>query len=230
MGVSGLMRRSIGGMAAPWALLALAAAQPVSAAGGAHVVDDAAVETPGLCHFESWVTFASQASGLVNGAPGCTRRAWRSLEIGGFVAHGWTRTAGDTTIGLTPKLALRPEDSGVGLAISGSAAYSLDRGRIETAALIVPVTIPAGERVRISLNAGWHWTREGRHHDAFAGAQVELALTRTLGLMAEAFARDRGKAGAQADCAGPSPAGGSTSTCWPGAISTAPRRARSQSG
>jgi len=189
------MRRSIGGIAATLLVLA---ATPARAAGGAHVVDDAAVENPGLCHVESWATFASQGSGLVSVAPGCTRRAWRNLEIGGFVAHGWTRTTGDTTIGLTPKLALSSEERGVGIAISASAAYGLDRSRLEAASVIVPVTIPAGERLRLSLNAGWHWTRAGRHHDAFAGAQVELALSSNLGLMAEAFARDRGKAGAQA--------------------------------
>jgi len=180
------------------AALALLAEAPASAAGGAHVVDDAAVEIPGLCHLESWATFASQSSGLVNASPGCTRRAWRNLEIGGFVAHGWTRTSGDTTIGLTPKLALRSEESGVGIAVSASAAYGFDRGRIETASVIVPVTIPAGTRVRLNLNAGWHWTRQGRHHDAFAGGQIEVALAPNLALMAEAFARDRGKAGAQA--------------------------------
>lgn len=78
------MRLATGGVSL---LLALLAAGPAFAAGGEHVIDDAAVETPGTCHLESWVTLSS-GGGLVNSAPACTRKAWPNLELGGFVAHG----------------------------------------------------------------------------------------------------------------------------------------------
>lgn len=44
---------------------------------GEHVVDDAAVETPGTCHLETWATQSSGSDGLVDGAAACTREAGR---------------------------------------------------------------------------------------------------------------------------------------------------------
>lgn len=179
-------------------LAALLAAGPAFASGGAHVVDDAAVETPGTCHLESWVTLSSGGGGLLNSAPACTRKAWPNLELGGFVAHGWTKGADDTLIGLSPKLVLRSEDRGIGIGIATSVGYGVDRGRFDTASFIVPVTIPAGETLRFNLNAGWQWTRAGHRHDMFVGGQAEIALRKSLNLMVETFARDEGKSGGQA--------------------------------
>lgn len=189
------MRHFLGGTVA---LLALLAATPAFASGGADVVDDAAVETPGTCHLESWVTLNSEKGGLVNSAPACTRKAWSNLEIGGFIAHGWTRNSDDTLIGLSPKLVLRSEDRGVGIGIATSIGYGIDRRRFETASVIVPVTIPAGRIVRFNLNAGWQWTRADHRHDLFVGAQAEVAATRNLNLMVETFTRDHGNVGSQA--------------------------------
>ncbi|WP_337848251.1 hypothetical protein [Sphingomonas sp.] len=188
------MRFILGATVLPLALLV---AEPACAAGGADVIDDAAVETPGTCHLESWVTLNSEKGGLVNSAPACTRTAWPNLEIGGFVAHGWTRNSDDTLIGLSPKLMLRSEDRGVGIGIATSIGYGIDRGRLETASVIVPVTIPAGRIVRFNLNAGWQWTRVDHRHDMFVGAQAEVAAARNLNVMVETFTRDHGKAGGQ---------------------------------
>lgn len=178
-------------------LLALLAAGPAYASGGEHVVDDAAVETPGTCHLESWMTLSSGDSGLVNSAPACTRKAWPNLELGGFVAHGWTHESDDMLIGLSPKLMLRSEDRGIGVGIAASVGYGVDRGRFETASVIVPVTIPAGGKLRFNLNAGWLWARVSHRHDAFVGAQAEIALRTNLNLMVETFTRDKGKVGGQ---------------------------------
>lgn len=179
-------------------LLALLAAGPAYASGGEHVVDDAAVETPGTCHLENWVTLSSGDGGLVNSAPACTRKVWPNLELGGFIAHGWTRNSDDTLIGLSPKLMLRSENRGIGIGIATSVGYGIDRGRFETASVIVPVTIPAGEKLRFNLNAGWLWTRASHRHDAFVGAQAEITLRKNLNLMVETFTRDKGKVGGQA--------------------------------
>lgn len=176
--------------------LALLAAGPAFAAGGAHVIDDAAVETPGACHLENWITRSSGGQWLLNSAPACTREAWPNLEIGGFASHAWSSDGDDMVIGLTPKLTLRSEESGVKIGIATSVGYGVDRGRFETASVIVPVTIPAGERLRFNLNGGWQWSHAG--HDLFVGGQIEFELRRDLGLMVEGFTRDSGKAGGQA--------------------------------
>lgn len=186
------MRFVIGGMVLPLALLA---AGPAFAAGGAHVIDDAAVETPGTCHLENWVTRSSGGQWLLISAPACTRAAWPNLEIGGFVSRTWSPGTDDTLIGLAPKLTLRSEERGIGLGISASAGYGVDRGRFETASVNVPVTIPAGRRLRFNLNGGWQWSHAG--HDLFLGGQAEFALMPNLGLMGEGFTRARGKAGGQ---------------------------------
>lgn len=189
------MRLAIGGAIL---LPALLAAAPAFAAGGEHVVDDAAVETPGTCHLENWVTLSSGGGGLVNSGPACTRKAWPNLELGGFITHSWTDETDDTLIGLSPKLMLRSEDRGVGIGIATSLGYGINRGRFETASVVVPVTILAGEKLRFNLNAGWQWARAGHRHDVFVGAQAEIALKKNLNLMVESFTRDEGKVGGQA--------------------------------
>jgi hypothetical protein len=184
-------------LAAPAAFAVLLHPASATASGGAHVVDDAAVETSGKCHLENWVTFSSGRSGLLNIGPGCTRTRWPNLEIGGFVSHGWTPGSDETTIGLSPKLVLRSEERGWGLAVSTSAGLSIDRGRVETLSAIVPLTIPAGEHLRLNFNLGWHWSRAAHDHALFVGAQAEIAIQPDLNLMIEGFTRDTGKAGGQ---------------------------------
>lgn len=93
---------------------------------------------------------------------------------------------------------LRSEQRGIGIGIASSVGYSIDRNRIETASIIMPVTIPAGEALRINLNAGWQWAHSGDHHDVFVGAQAEITLRQNLNLMVETFTRDEGEAGGQA--------------------------------
>lgn len=171
-------------------------AQPAWASGVEHLVDDSAVEDPGTCHAENWVTFVRGGSGIAVTAPACTRKTWPNLEIGGFVSHAWDRSARETQIGLSPKWNLRDEKRGLGIAVSGSTGLDLGRGRLASASLVAPFTIPAG-KLRFNLNTGWQWTRIGGH-TAFAGAQVEWQATPTLTLMGEAFTRNRGRAGQQA--------------------------------
>lgn len=120
------------------------------------------------------------------------------LELGGFVGQMRSPGTDDTMIGLTPKVTLRPAESGLGIALAGSISYGLDRDRIETASLIGAVTVPAGEGLRFNVNAGWLWSEAGPGSELFAGAQAELAVGPQVSLMAEAFTRDHGKAGGQA--------------------------------
>lgn len=172
------------------------ASAPGVCAGGAHVVDDSAVEDPGTCHFENWLSLLRHGAGLFNISPACTPRALPRLELGGAVTHSWSRTDGATLVGLTTKFNLRPEEKELGVALSGSLGLSADHGRLESASLIVPFTIPAGDRLRFNLDTGWQWLR-GQTHALFIGAQTEIAATRDLSLMVEGFARTINKPGGQ---------------------------------
>jgi hypothetical protein len=162
------------------------------ASGSEHVIDDSVVETPGVCHLESWATRFGPRQGLVNLSPACTREAWPNLEIGGAVQHAWGKGQDDTTIGPALKYTLRSEETGVGI---GAGAWG---GRLETASLIVPVTLRLYDRVRFNLNAGWSHARASARRDAaFYGVQAEVGVARDLTVMVEAFRRDGGKAGGQ---------------------------------
>ena len=180
--------------------LALASfvSMPAFAAGGEHVVDDASVETPGTCHLESWVTIHDSNSGLLNLSPACTRLEWPRLEIGGAYQHSWNGNA-INTLGPALKLNLRPEETGLGIGLITSGAVNLASGKVESANLIVPVTIPINDLVRVNLNGGWTYARASvRQRAAFYGAQVEVQVARDFSLMGEVFGRDHGPAGGQA--------------------------------
>jgi hypothetical protein len=169
------------------------------ASGNEHVVDDAAVETPGVCHLEAWTTRFGSRQGLVNLSPACTRKAWPRLELGAGIQHAWTPGGRDTTtFGPALKLNILPEERGLGLGLAGTAAYDPRNGHVETATLIAPVTLPVSDRLRINLNAGWSYARTSeRRQAAFYGVQGELAVTRTLTVMVEGFQREGGDPGAQ---------------------------------
>jgi len=99
-----------------------------------------------------------------------------------------------------------------------SVGYGMDRGRFETASVIVPVTMSAGEKLWFNLNGGWLWTR------------AEIALRKNLNLMVETFTRERGQSrGTGQPTLDPSQGGRSISTLSAGALSMAKRVARSHS-
>jgi len=64
--------------------------------------------------------------------------------------------------------------------------------------LIAAATTPAAERVSVSLNARWIWSKAGPGSELFVGVQTEWTVGPGLSLMAEGFIRDQGKAGGQA--------------------------------
>lgn len=178
------------------ALLLSSFSQSALAAGGAHVVDDAAIEAPGTCHLENWISAGADGATLLNLGPACTAAALPNIELGGFLTHQWRDNITETDGGLGLKLLLRNEDRGWGLALSTGAGFSAKRSRMESASIIVPLTIPVSSAVRVNINAGWQWTRAERH-SLFTGGQAEIVLTPRLGLMIEGFTRSKGKAGGQ---------------------------------
>lgn len=178
-------------------LMGLATVSSAQAAGGPHVVDDAGVETPGVCHLETWVSRHNTEGGLVNLAPACTFESLPYIEFGAAAQRTWGPGA-DTTIGPALKLNLRPLDTGIGFGVIGTAAWSVSTGQAETASVILPVSFQLHERVRANINVGWHYLRaQPRQNQAFVGAQIEADIARDLTLMAEAFTRDEGRPGAQ---------------------------------
>ena len=51
-------------------------------------------------------------------------------------------------IGAGPKLVLRSETRGLGIAVSASLGYGVERHRLETASVTVPLTIPVSSWLR----------------------------------------------------------------------------------
>jgi hypothetical protein len=160
------------------------------AAGGAHVVDDADVETAGDCHVDAWATRYRAGQNLAVLAPACTPGRLPRLELG--AALQVQRDAGDseTTLGPAFKFNLLPMDSGLGVAITGTGAWRLRDGTFMGGGLLVPLSVPVGERLRVHLNAGVTQVEGAARRCAFfRGVQVEADVQESVSLMAEAFAR-----------------------------------------
>ncbi len=151
-------------------LIGLMIAAPARAAGGAHVVDDAGVETPGVCHLESWVSRHNRHGGVATLAPACTFEALPRMEFGGFIERKWGEDA-ETSFGPALKLNLIPLETRFGLGVIGLAAWSTGSRQIDAASVIVPISLQLNERVRANLNAGWLYARgDAQQNQAFFGA------------------------------------------------------------
>lgn len=184
-------------VAALTALLLALAPNPAAAAGGAHVVDDSEVVAPGICQLDFWATGGSSFR-LANAVGACTFERLPNVEFGGYAVYTSVKGEEDLIVGPALKLALRPVERGIGVGLASSAGFSLQEGRLVTASLFVPLTMDVSERLRVNVNAGWAWTHGAFGHEATYGAQVEYAVTREVGFMAEAFAGSRSGSGIQA--------------------------------
>jgi hypothetical protein len=168
------------------------------AAGGAHIVDDSEVETPGVCHYEAWVTRFVPGDGYANFSPACTLSKMPTLEVGAIFQHYWDEATNAPLLGPSVKLNLRPASSGLGVAIEFNGGVNLRTGNFAVGQVIVPVTIPLlDDKVRVNLNAGWSYVRGADYPDAlFYGAQVQADVGFDITLMLEAFGRAQGIAAA----------------------------------
>jgi len=181
------------------AVLAAMLASPAQAGGGAHIVDDDATLPAGVCHVETWLTFAGNGGGLAVAAPACTLATLPRLEIAAAVQRGWGKDAA-TTIAPALKLNLRSfEEVPVGLAVSATAVWNPADGQIQSFALNVPVSHRINEKLVVHANLGWTGqTGSDDRHALFWGAQAEFAIAPDLVLMGEVFGSDRGAPGGQA--------------------------------
>lgn len=177
--------------------LALATGAPAFAAGGAQLVDDASVETPGTCHLETWITTYGAGRGLVNLSPACTREALHRLELDAGVQY-LRDHPDDAVAGPAFKLNLISNDRAVGLALTGAAGWSVHQGRLATASVVAPLSWTLGYQTQINFNAGWMYARGARRrNDAIYGAQVNRSLGDHLSLMGEVVAHYHLRAGSQ---------------------------------
>lgn len=178
-------------------LMQVGAAAPALAAGGAHIVDDAAVVEPGTCQIETWAANFVPGGGYINATPACTFQALPKLEIGATYQHYWESPMAGL-FGPAVKLNLRPEKTGVGVALDFTAGVDPGTGDLALVSLIVPVTVAFNDKVRINLNTGWSYVRADPYQNAaFYGAQVEADIGFDIMLMVEIFGRAPGFGGAQ---------------------------------
>jgi hypothetical protein len=153
------MRR--GAALAGLALILLAGASPAVAAGGPRVIDDAAVETPGVCHVETWLTASTGANRLYQFAPACTPRSLPMLEVGGSITQTWAAGADDTVVGAAAKVNLVDETQrGWGVAVSGGIGLSIDSGEVDNASSTS--TRPGCGAVQRAIARSWASKRTGR--------------------------------------------------------------------
>lgn len=177
---------------------ALSIWSPARAAGGAHIVDDSEVETPGTCHVEMWVTRFIPGDGYANAAPACTSKRIPFLEVGFAYQDYWSEQDHAPILGPTIKVNLRPQETGLGLAIEGTTGVNILTGNLNFASVLGVMTIPIDEKFRVNLNAGWNYVQSDNPDALFYGAQIEATIARDLTLMVEGFGRAPGFGGVQA--------------------------------
>lgn len=69
--------------------LAIAPGSPALAGGGAHIVDDDATLSAGVCYIENWLTLDSNADALAVAATACIISMLPRLEIAAAIQRTW---------------------------------------------------------------------------------------------------------------------------------------------
>ena len=123
------------GLAALLLLLALPLAD-ARAAGHAHIVDDADVETPGVCHLEVWTTNFMSGDGYANAAPACTLKSLPFVELGAGYAHYWGQTLSAPVFGPQIKVRFTDPSSALVLGLGMNGGVNLNTGNFETGSLL----------------------------------------------------------------------------------------------
>jgi len=180
--------------------LALLAASPgtARAAGHAHIVDDAEVETPGTCHVELWVSNFVGGDGYGNAAPACTLKSLPFVELGAAYAHYWGEALSAPVVGPQIKIRLSPPSSGLGLALGLNGGVNLNTSDFATGSILGLMTVPINPTTNININAGWSYLRYVDQQNAlFYGAQIETKIGGGFLLMLETFGRVSQAAGVQ---------------------------------
>jgi hypothetical protein len=159
------------------------------AAGGAFVVDDAAVDEPFACKIESSVSFASNQAFLGVTTPACVLPWFRPTEIGLNIARARAQD-GEWGTAVLPKAKMNilPADTGkFGLAITTGSAFNALTGEYTGSFVNVPVTYTFSDSFKVNLNAGWIYERPNHQHFISYGAGFEWIPFKPVTIIAEVF-------------------------------------------
>ncbi|KZN19433.1 MULTISPECIES: hypothetical protein [Pseudomonas] len=174
------------------------------AAGGAYVVDDAAINAPGECNIDAWYQSGRHNHSSSNAvlSQDCTLKGLPNLQLGAAIQH--SRDDGDSETQLSPQfktLLFSREDLGIQLALAGSAHFTFNRDHtFDGADLNLPFTYQPIEALRLNVNAGWaHAYDDGEQNHRWTwGTGVEYDLARSLTLVAERYGQQGGEQAWQA--------------------------------
>ena len=168
--------------------LAVLGSGAAHAAGGAFVVDDAAVDEPGACKVESSASFASNQDFVGITTPACVVPLFRPVELGVIIAR--TRESGEWGTSLVPKAKMNilPPDTGrFGLAIAGGSAFNVLTGEYTGSFVNIPATYTFSESFKANFNGGWIYEHLKNQNFLTYGFGVEWIPAKPFTLIAEVF-------------------------------------------
>jgi hypothetical protein len=153
-------------------------------AGGAYVVDDAAIGKPGECQVESWLSSANNGDFIGMTQPACVARLGIPVEFtltnAAVRSDAWVHF-----VGLQAKIVPVPlEASRVALSLSVATTLDVTTGASTFTHVNAPITIKVHDQVRINVNAGVLWDRDTHF---FWGASFEWDFKKSWTLIAEVF-------------------------------------------
>lgn len=158
------------------------------AAGGAYVVDDAAIGAPGDCQVETWASHADNGNLVAVTAPACVVDIGAPVEftttiLGSRADSEWTGTAA-----LQAKAILVPVGpTTAGIALVAGTVVDFIAGQSASSFINVPVTIEVHDHLRLNLNGGWLDDRlEDASHVTW-GAGFEWDFAKRLTLIGEVY-------------------------------------------
>ncbi|MBV9841440.1 MAG: hypothetical protein JOY99_07925 [Sphingomonadaceae bacterium] len=166
------------------------------AAGGADVVDDPFVETPGVCHIESWYVAPLDGGSLAHLGIGCTPKAIHRLELDAAVERV---TGGGTTELFEPGFKYTLLVIGK-LSLGTEFTAALDRrGRFGGASLFVPLSYALGKYTIVNLDIGAQRgaAADGGRDALYWGGQIAQAFAPHFAAIGEVFGDNRHTPGVQ---------------------------------
>lgn len=174
-------------------LLLPAAAQ---AAGGAHVVDDAAIAPPGEGQLETWGGVSPAGGWLAVAAPGVTFRALPQVEWTASLAVAGAGSETATEALFQAKWLLRPTGPAqAGLALSAGTGANLATGTHSGWFMTAIATLPVSQALLVNANLGL--ARANGAGDLLWGIGADWQVADPWMLTAEVFGAGEGRVGAQ---------------------------------
>ena len=144
-----------------------------------------------------WLTRFVPGNGYGNAAPACTPKRIPFLEVGMAYQDYWSEQDNAPILGPTVKVNLRPQATGLGLALEASSGVDIRTSTLNFASALGVVSIPIDPGMRVNLNSGWSYVDGDRVHAFVYGAQIEADM-RNVTFIIEGSAAAAGIGGLQA--------------------------------